>query len=720
MGMRTDVFETVAVKTARTFSRRSNINVVFAGDNAETDGDTIYLPSLDRNKEMSNDDVRVARGYIDHEAAHVDLTDMRAYTVAIDAAEARGDELYPMILNALEDVRIERVKNRQYPGIKKNLSAVSQRVGEMFETQHMAANPDIMEDFRVIGPVAITWEGRRRMDYDAPSIETCLNAMSGDMRKGLDGWVDALDSCHSTADVVELANIIATEIDQQSPPPPQDGGGCEGGSGGDGQGQAQAGGQGGGGGGPSQGGRAKVKAKAKDGLSQGRGSDAGKGQGQEASKGDGNEGQGVSAGGGADAGAGGSPPDTVKNGDVTQGDPSDDHGGSESGGGAGGEGEFNPTTTTGMKRAVAELPPVAAPVSADADITRILGDYNGTPGKSGVFRPFSTANDKVFGRREAGRKNAQDPLYNYNQALDNPIGDGRYTAIVAQMRGSTNTMRRKMQRALLAKRQVNWDGGKEDGKLDNKRFAAVVNGKVNVFKRKRDTEALDTAVTILVDLSGSMQSGRSPQNDSRKIDLAQLAAISVAEALDTTGVALEVMGFGCHSGYTPAVQKQLNDMTPEQRSGFGRLLVIDMYVFKDFEESLRQSRRAMGVMAGVAGGWNADSESLLYAYQRLAVRPEQKKIMLVMSDGQPAGGGNGASAAQHLRDVIGMMTDEGVSCIGVGIMSSAVSQFYPKYEVLSTIDELPKAVMDNIARMILGEGFAVDNADLLKARKLRK
>jgi len=103
------------------------------------------------------------------------------------------------------------------------------------------------------------------------------------------------------------------------------------------------------------------------------------------------------------------------------------------------------------------------------------------------------------------------------------------------MSGYGNVMRRKLERAWMSKDNRDWDGGREDGRLDTRRFVGAFNGRQDVFKKREPRAEMDTALTVLIDLSGSMGGS--------KIRIAEQCAIALAEAVDKTGVAYEVLGF---------------------------------------------------------------------------------------------------------------------------------------------------------------------------------
>jgi cobalamin biosynthesis protein CobT len=354
-------------------------------------------------------------------------------------------------------------------------------------------------------------------------------------------------------------------------------------------------------------------------------------------------------------------------------------------------------------------PPSATvePFAVDLNLEHALGGMLGSGDK--VYRPITRASDKWHTRKDVrGKYLAYDWRdYTFGLRLQHGSGRERYANIVAKTGGKVGVMRRKLERAIQAKQRREWDGSKEYGRLDSKRLVAAVTGVPTVFKERREAPALNTAISMLIDLSGSMSGP--------KVQLAEQAAICLCEALDKTGIAYEVLGFCNRSGHVDKmVEKFVNDESNADHE-YSRWSPLDMYVFKDYGERLREAHTAMGAISSCSGGDNSDSEALLYAYARLASRPEPKKIMLVLSDGFPASWCSYGTKHlyQHLRNVVADIAKSGTHIIGIGINSDAVKQFYPKYVVLEDLDDLSKNVLDQIGKMILGDRYMADNGDLI-------
>jgi cobalamin biosynthesis protein CobT len=664
--MKGELFTHEVSKTSSIFGRKKSVNVVFQGEQACTDGSTIILPSLDLTGDVSDSTADVIRGYVDHEAGHVRHTDFDALRVFGDECQRTNNNLLRAIHNALEDVWLERRVIEEYPGAQRNLVATSDAVNREF-LDNVPAGDARLRDDKFVSAVALTWEGRK--DYGGDTCGQCLDLLDAGLRTALGNWVSAVGGCKTTTDVIALAREVERQLKtgehREQPQQPQGTPSADGEQGNDGQGDAE--------------------------MREPDGDATGDGQGSsEQPMGEGD----------ADAQSdGGDAPSGEGEGDNEEQQPD----GRESGVGPKGGGEDN------------------AEVYEDFDLSRAVNKALGEDGLTDTskrkYRPMSTAHDKWHHRTDKPRKYGTD-------TLGQLIGKGKrehYEEKLEATAGATNIMRRKLERALMAKQNRDWDSGREHGRLDSRRLASAYAGKANVFKMLEQRPEVDTALMMLVDLSGSMRG--------REAHLATLTTIAMAEAIDRTGIAYEVLGFNNRTGWLDDVPRpnpyKYDESGHILRSKSGGYLKhkyhrtdpLDMYIFKAFEERLNEAKGAMDAMSSMAGGDNSDGEAVLNAFDRLRNRPEKRKVMIVFSDGQPISGGDYGWGAfnQHLRDVVRDITDAGVDLIGVGICDDNVSRFYPQYVVVNDVDDLAGQSIDMMAKALMGEGFVVDNSKLLDA-----
>lgn len=320
------------------------------------------------------------------------------------------------------------------------------------------------------------------------------------------------------------------------------------------------------------------------------------------------------------------------------------------------------------------------------------------------YRAFSTAHDKWHHRLDARNKYGRSNKNNLGHYLLGQGSADTYTRVLGSMSGTINSMRRKMERALIAKQTRDWDIGREEGRLDTRRLTSAVAGRTNVFKVRTPRAEMDTALMVLIDLSGSMYRNN-------KIQTARQVAIAVAESIDRAGVTYEVLGF-CNAtqpegGYTDEHRSSVGD--------YARVEPLDMLIFKAFHERLYEAKGAMAQIVDACDGNNTDGEAVELAYERLMQRPEKRKVFLVLSDGYPQAAGDSSKLHRHLRSVVaGIEREKRADLVGIGIQSSAVERFYSKHVVVNDVSDLSGVVMDQLAKLLLGERFVVDNSKLIK------
>jgi cobaltochelatase CobT len=630
-------------KTSSVFGRKHDINVVFQGDGAATDGSTIILPTLDHNADVSDQQQDIMRGYVDHEAGHVRHTDFRALKAF--AEECGDNKLLRSVHNALEDVWLERRVIDEYPGAAENLKAVSTAVNKEFLDNITPDDPRLGDD-KFITAVALTWEGRR--DYGGLSQE-CIDMLPEDIQRQLPKWITSLDGCKDTADVITLAKLVEKEIRD-----------------GDYRDDREE----------------ETEGRGRKG-NRGDGDDTGHGAGSGA--GDDERGEEASAGDGDDRGDEG-------HGGQSGGDEGDDHGGGRVGSFDDGEG--------GRERGSRSAEGVGEfeDVYDNFDVATIVRKEIAEARESAVggevqYRPFTTANDQ-WHHRKAKTRFSRKLRTKTAKSYDNQL---------AAMTGEVNVMRRKLERALSAKMARDWDYGREDGRLDSRRLVGAFNGNPNVFKQRDDRAEMDTAFTMLIDLSGSMRHV--------KVRIAMQCAIAIAEAIDRTGITYEILGFSNARGHS------YPHHTDPYADKYSRYEPLDMWMFKTFEERLFEAKGAIASIEDCATGNNSDAEAVQYAYERLRARPERRRVFMTLSDGSPAChvGGRADVGIQdkQLRKVVDRIEKDGTDVVGIGIADESVEQFYPRHVVVNSVNDLAGAAMDQLSRILLGERFQIDNSKLL-------
>lgn len=230
--------------------------------------------------------------------------------------------------------------------------------------------------------------------------------------------------------------------------------------------------------------------------------------------------------------------------------------------------------------------------------------------------------------------------------------------------------------------------GHRSGRLHSASLHRMMAADDRVFNRKHEHRTKATAVTLLVDNSGSMMG--------EKLRVAMVAAYALAMTMERVGIPCELIGFTT-GGYSSAYTKMSDE---DRKVQYNRTVSINMPIYKGFDE--RVNSTVKGRIAHMANNQpgcntNVDGECLEYAAVRLLKRKEPRKVMLVLSDGQPAGASN---AAAHLKTVVGDLVKNGIDIAGIGIQDDSVRHFYPKHMVLHNVEDLPGIVMGELKRVL--------------------
>ncbi len=305
------------------------------------------------------------------------------------------------------------------------------------------------------------------------------------------------------------------------------------------------------------------------------------------------------------------------------------------------------------------------------------------PDDSLRYRPYTTEFDEVVDSEDLC-----DPeeLNRLRHQLDQQL---------ANLQGVVSRLANRLQRRLLAKQTRSWEFDLEEGILDAGRLTRVVIDPVHPlsFKLERDTDFRDTVVSLLIDNSGSMRG--------RPITVAAMSADILARTLERCGVKVEILGFTTRSwkGGTSR-EKWVAEGKPKTP---GRLNDLRHIVYKGADQPWRRARKNLGLMLreGLLKE-NIDGEALMWAHQRLMGRPEQRRILMVISDGAPVDDATlsanpGNYLERHLRDAIDFIenrSDVEITAIGIG---HDVTRYYRRAVTLIDAEELGGTMMNALA-----------------------
>jgi len=629
-------FEAEMQNVTRTLARDGGLKVVIGGDQAFTKDGVVVLPGVDRSKEIDLFDARVARGYVDHEAAHNRETDFDGGW--LEKAENHS-KFAAAMLQGVEDVRIDKLQTDRYHGSRTNIEATTQATIDLFleRVADGQIKADTDKEKQGLLPFATAVAGRQLMNLGltktdeveklcGPGVWNMAMALA---RKAMDA--------RSTADAYQLAmwavNNPPDPKDKNPPPPPMSGDGPGNGAG---QGGAGQGGAGQGKGGKSKGGAGK------------------------------DDGQGASAGG---AGAGHYDNDTPEPTIVDFKDAVNDKFGQQVG-----------NTQQGVVEYRSDW-------SLDNFISQKVKRFGDGSGRNG---------DRYLLATDANSHAA------YRQAK---------MEIGAQI----GAIKMAFERYLMSMISRGWEGGMPEGNLDPRRLSAAVAGSTTVFRQRDERVEIDTAVSILVDMSGSM---------SRVAPFAAKVVIALSEALNKVNIPFEITAHATSGGgFMPQMTKSEWNRLPKDHiarrvgipefhsngspTGHFKPLYLtrwvrqDFYVLKAFNETLFSSEGPIVGLASMAHGGTVEADGVLKTYERLRRRPERRKVLMSICDGGPGGGGPG-DEGQHLRNVVEMLSkDKSLHLMAIGIGTDAPKAYYRNATVINDIKEMPRTIFGKMKEALV-------------------
>lgn len=272
---------------------------------------------------------------------------------------------------------------------------------------------------------------------------------------------------------------------------------------------------------------------------------------------------------------------------------------------------------------------------------------------------------------------------------------------LVHLQGAVTKLANRLQRRLMAQQNRSWDFDQEEGILDAARLARIVTqpGHSLSYKVERDTEFRDTVVTLLIDNSGSMRG--------RPISIAAISADIMARTLERCGVKTEILGFTTRAW--KGGQSREAWLAAGRPASPGRLNDLRHILYKAADEPWRRAKKSLGLMMreGLLKE-NIDGEALIWAHSRLIARPEERKILMVISDGAPVDDStlsvnNGAYLERHLRQVIGWIENRSpveLCAIGIG---HDVTRYYQKAVTIMDAEQLGGTMVEQLAGLFDNE-----------------
>ena len=253
----------------------------------------------------------------------------------------------------------------------------------------------------------------------------------------------------------------------------------------------------------------------------------------------------------------------------------------------------------------------------------------------------------------------------------------------------------KLQRQLLAKQNRSWDFDLEEGLLDSSKLPRVIIDPYNSlsFKKEKDLEFKDTVVTLLIDNSGSMRG--------RPITIAAICADILSRTLERCSVKVEILGFTTKNWKGG---KSREDWNKKGKQKFpGRLNDLRHIIYKSADTHWRQSKKNLGLMLkeGLLKE-NIDGEAITWAFNRLNKRKEERKILMVISDGAPVDDStlsvnSGDYLEKHLKKIVKFIENNSqIEILAIGI-GHDVSRYYQKAIKITDVQELGDVMISQLS-----------------------
>lgn len=667
------LFESSIEKLGRILSNRWKIRVIFKHGECKTSGSDIYLPTLPDN--ASQELLDAMQGHLDHETAHVVYTDFKA----LSGIKRRDKKVY-LVTNALEDPRVERKFSELWRGSRVNLRRSREwsleKVTAVRDLTDANGNPikarpwDQLSDF---GKVVYAATVYAQVDFDRDHWFVKDVVEKGVMDKVLqcEDLIRRACSANDTKDVVDCAREFMKKLGEEEEPveyvdpedveddaiilPPQ--------------------------------------AKGEDKSAMFKKSEKKEADPNsppvyqaeiddedicEACGGSGEDEDGDSC---EECGGTGMSADGAEDG--------------EDGSGAYGEGDEDEDGEGGGTRRHGSAQP--SPVDGDHSGGARRPDFTGVSNEE-LQRDAELVNREQFLKEAAvGELSGRDRYMVYTTEGDEyePIRDGdrvAYKRFMMEANQMVSVIKRKMARSLLSSNISRWEGDKTRGKINPRAvFRVPLGTSKRVFREKVEAEDFNTAVEIMVDHSGSMCGS--------KLDLASKTAVVLGEVLHQLDIPFSILGFS--TGDWDVAEGRRRKGSDTERQMYTRWGNLWIGVYKDYDEAWpRVNHRVMNMVRNERAN-TYDGESLRYGAQRLARRPEQRKILFWLNDGSPCpnGGDDGEAHRQYAADCA-KEVEKMVELMAVGIMTDAVKRYYKNYVVVNNISELPVVCLNELDALL--------------------
>ncbi|HCY05662.1 MAG TPA: cobaltochelatase subunit CobT [Gammaproteobacteria bacterium] len=330
-----------------------------------------------------------------------------------------------------------------------------------------------------------------------------------------------------------------------------------------------------------------------------------------------------------------------------------------------------------MDDAAGEADPDEAPVPMPDDAGRIAVDFN--------YSSFTEKYDEIIKAEELCDA---EELTRLRRMLDQQL---------QTLHHATSKLANRLQRRLMAKQNRTWEFDLEEGMLDAARLTQVIIDPMNplAYKQEKEMKFRDTVVTLLIDSSGSMRG--------RSITIAAMCADIMGRTLERCSVRVEILGFTTRAWR--GGQSREDWINANKPSNPGRLNDIRHIVYKSADDPWSRARRNLGLMMREELlKENIDGEALIWAHNRIVTRNEQRKVMMVISDGLPVDNSTllvnpSNFLEQHLKYAIDMIENHSpVELVAIGI-GHDVTHHYKRAVTITDAEQLGGAMTEQLAEL---------------------
>ena len=332
---------------------------------------------------------------------------------------------------------------------------------------------------------------------------------------------------------------------------------------------------------------------------------------------------------------------------------------------------------------------IALEDSEDEDV-QTKRAVNKTTNDTKKYKVFTNQYDKVL---EANELITEEEISKLRNNLDVQL---------SSLQSFISRLANKLQRKLLAKQNRSWDFDLEEGLLDASKLPSIIMDPFNSlsYKKEKDIDFKDTVVTLLIDNSGSMRG--------RPITIAAICADILSRTLERCSVKVEILGFTTLN-WKGGKSREL--WMKQKKDSPGRLNDLCHIIYKSADTPWRRSKNNLGLMLkeGILKE-NIDGEAILWAYNRLKKRKEERKIIMVISDGAPVDDStlsvNQANYLEkHLKRVVNWIEKNSeieINAIGIG---HDVTNYYQKAIKIADVQELGDAIVDQLVELFINSPF---------------